>query len=211
MDSPIDSEYAALSYVFGGVKPDALPPSGLIDMALLLATICAAMATCMELGMRYFRVDQICINQNDPNDLEQQISQMHPIYGSATCTLVALEGTSSHHDLPGVSRPRLWNHERIEIGNVVLANRSPMLSTLITHSKWFTRGWTFRESILSSQLLFFTEYGVHYQSQIGERLHEESEYSSMSRVSNEYSMLFNYWITHEEYTKRNLTYGTATY
>ncbi|PWY82122.1 HET-domain-containing protein [Aspergillus heteromorphus CBS 117.55] len=204
---PESCEYFVLSYVFGNVNVKQ-SNSNEINPDDLPATIRDAIIACVRLGGQYLWIDQLCIDQSDQQDLQEQIDCMGSIYEHASCTLVALAGTNSLYGLPGVTSPRIWNHLRLEIGDVVLAEKRPSLEECLSKSTWSTRGWTFQEAIFSSQLLFFTDYGVYYVSNKGwgtggwsESSPEPSECFNLPKVNDVLE-------AHRMYSRRNLTKGS---
>ncbi|KAH8672861.1 heterokaryon incompatibility protein-domain-containing protein, partial [Tricladium varicosporioides] len=104
-----NSEYAAISYVWGTTKtfkstkknskflhtPGAFT-SCWNDLPL---TISDAILVCISLGIPYLWVDAICIVQDDENDKHSQILNMHKIYANATLTIIALSGKHANAGL----------------------------------------------------------------------------------------------------------------
>lgn len=161
---PDDSEYFALSYVWG--QQPSLPESA--DNSELTwpnkvpanvpRTITDAMAVTLALNHRYLWCDRYCIDQNDPVAKAFQLSLMDKIYEAAKVTLVAASGVDDRYGLPGagtrplVSRdpqPQAWigSHRVVPIG--------PDIPTTVQQSKWATRAWTFQEARLSTRCLIF--------------------------------------------------------
>ncbi|KAF5962698.1 hypothetical protein FCOIX_8876 [Fusarium coicis] len=83
---------------------------------------------------------------------------MASIYSGATCTLIALSGTSFADPLrgvrPGTRRPE--PQHQATINSLKLMTCYPSLFTEIESSVWFSRGWTFQEAAFSRRILFFT-------------------------------------------------------
>ncbi|KAE8308092.1 heterokaryon incompatibility protein-domain-containing protein [Aspergillus transmontanensis] len=172
-----------------------------------------ALHACDQMGMQYLWVDQLCINQSDENEKMNQINQMDRIYASALCTLVALAGKDSNYGLPGVTRPRSWTHETVQIGDLTLATRAPSLATCIDCSTWSTRGWTLQEAMLSPRLLYFTEYGTYYE--YPDPAYQEYPDPGVKFESNalcepvttyNFPTLDKHWSVVEQYTTRHLTF-----
>ncbi|KAH7087302.1 heterokaryon incompatibility protein-domain-containing protein [Paraphoma chrysanthemicola] len=105
---PVECDYVALSYVWGGVQPAV---NALRDRCLP-NTIEDAITVTKALGRRYLWVDALCIDQSpnpSPEVLKEKIQQlgmMATIYGCATVTMVALTGTNANAGLAGVSVSR---------------------------------------------------------------------------------------------------------
>ncbi|PYH90909.1 HET-domain-containing protein [Aspergillus ellipticus CBS 707.79] len=182
-----------------------LPQSRCFERNHLPATIKDALLACERLGYQYIWIDQLCIDQSNESEVQEQISQMHRIYQHAICTLVALEGESSSHGLPGVAVPRSWQRTVVEFSGVGFADPCPALSRQIRNSEWWNRGWTLQEGLYSSYLLFFTEYGIYYAdpSLVGIQsdaiYQREDEDIIVPKTS-------DYWGVLSQYTGRNLSY-----
>ncbi|OJJ37834.1 hypothetical protein ASPWEDRAFT_39573 [Aspergillus wentii DTO 134E9] len=200
-------EYLALSYVFGGITTIKLPSSRCFERAGLPLTIRDALVACDRLGYRYLWVDQLCIDQNKASEIQEQINQMDCIYHHAKCTLVALEGEDSKYGLPGVTAPRSWRNSLAEIVGLGFSNQAPSLTRNITRSKWWSRGWTLQEGFYSSELLFFTKYGVYNSHFSSDKINSEA------MCDYDYPIIWNssyYWGILEQYTKRHLSYQSDT-
>ncbi|KAF5549416.1 hypothetical protein FPHYL_9668 [Fusarium phyllophilum] len=166
--SSANDGYAALSYVWGDGTPgtqlktsneEELRQSGSLSAPgiILGDTITDAMKFCRQIGVRFLWVDQLCIPQK-PGSIDPEIHHMASIYSGATCTLVALSGTSFADPLPGV-RPGTRHPEpqhQATINGLRLMTCYPSLFTEIESSVWFSRGWTFQEAAFSKRILFFT-------------------------------------------------------
>lgn len=155
--------------------------------------------------MQYLWVDPLCINQSDETEKMNQINQMDRIYACALCTLVALAGKDSNYGLPGVTRPRSWAHETVQIGDLTLATRAPSLATCIDCSTWSTRGWTLQEAMLSPRLLYFTEYGT-YQEYPDPGVKFESNAICEPVTTYNFPTVDKHWSVVEQYTTRHLTF-----
>ncbi|KAF7631439.1 hypothetical protein AFLA_012296 [Aspergillus flavus NRRL3357] len=160
---------------------------------------------CNQMGMQYLWVDPLCINQSDETEKMNQINQMDRIYACALCTLVALAGKDSNYGLPGVTRPRSWAHETVQIGDLTLATRAPSLATCIDCSTWSTRGWTLQEAMLSPRLLYFTEYGT-YQEYPDPGVKFESNALCEPVTTYNFPTVDKHWSVVEQYTTRHLTF-----
>ncbi|KAH7466687.1 hypothetical protein FOMA001_g16642 [Fusarium oxysporum f. sp. matthiolae] len=112
--------YAALSYIWGCRLPstqlktskeqELRKPRSLSAPGIILSdTITDAMEFCRQIDLRFLWVDQLCIPQR-PGLVDPEIHHMASIYSGATCTLVALSGTTFADPLPGV-RPGIRHPE----------------------------------------------------------------------------------------------------
>ncbi|KAK3332841.1 hypothetical protein B0T19DRAFT_473632 [Cercophora scortea] len=117
-----------------GIKPLSHQPRDLV-MRVLPKTFEDAMKFTKCLGERYLWIDALCIPQDQPDILADQVSEMDEIYSHGLCTIVSLvSGVES--GLPGLFVP---------------------LSSLGRDSNyaWQTRAWTMQEHLLSKRLVFF--------------------------------------------------------
>ncbi|KAF4993056.1 hypothetical protein FGRMN_6744 [Fusarium graminum] len=152
-------EYVALSYVWG-------PPPGLEERrlyALSSAVIRDAMLVTLQLGFRYLWVDQLCIDQGNPEDMSCQLSQMNIIYNRASVTIVAAAGESSSYGLPGVGQRRRTIPNKIKMNGTTWKYRTGMYGYQLGDSKWLTRGWTYQEAVFSRRCVIFADEQVFFQ------------------------------------------------
>ncbi|KAH8878595.1 HET-domain-containing protein, partial [Thozetella sp. PMI_491] len=145
--------YVALSYVWGGSSNEETGFPRVVEDALQV---------CKELGYKYLWVDQYCIDQNNLGEKMQQIANMHLVYQCAQLTIMAAAGTDASYGLPGVSLDRTPTSS-IKIGAIELlaVPRDPHES--IKRSRWWERGWTYQEGVMSRRRLFFTEDQIYYE------------------------------------------------
>ncbi|PFH58076.1 hypothetical protein XA68_14195 [Ophiocordyceps unilateralis] len=173
---PEDCDYLALSYVWGGVVPEA----GALESGSLPRTIEDAMTLTKALGRRFLWVDALCIDQSPCLTAEQaaakqeQLGMMHLIYQYATLTIVAVSGKNSNHGLPGVSSNRArCGQLRESIEGHDLFTVPPVMSSELSHSEWQTRAWTLQESYSSRRLLEVSANQCEYGCKM--RICSESE------------------------------------
>jgi hypothetical protein len=114
VDLPPADKYLTLSYVWGyaGTSQKVLMATtsnyaslrepGSLCKQELPKSIKGAMEACRKIGHTYHWVDSLCIIQNDPNDVREQISRMSDIYSGSFLTIVAASGESADAGLPGV-------------------------------------------------------------------------------------------------------------
>ncbi|KAK3693194.1 heterokaryon incompatibility protein-domain-containing protein [Podospora appendiculata] len=138
-----------------GVMPLSHQPRDLI-MGALPQTFEDAMKFTRRLGERYLWIDALCIPQDQPDILADQVSKMDEIYSHGLCTIVSVvSGVES--GLPGVSyretcESTTWI-EQLPDGSKLFVP----LSSLGRDSSyaWQTRAWTLQEHLLSKRLIFF--------------------------------------------------------
>jgi hypothetical protein len=169
--APAGCQYAALSYRWGDVDQCKLEKDTYEDMhkfgALDYAskkitkkipkTIRDAMVVCQGLSIRYLWVDALCIIQDSREDRDVQIASMGFVYGGAHLTIVAAFGDSADDGLPGISIPRRDRHTFLTIKGVSINTQPRSATKSLLHSRWYTRGWTFQELVLSKRVLAFTQ------------------------------------------------------
>jgi hypothetical protein len=217
--------YVALSYVWGRYQRIQLRRDNLVLLSspgyLNSAkgrpsrTILDAMHVVLVLGYRYLWVDALCIVQDDPAQVIQNVESMHLVYSGACLTLVAAAGEDADHGLTGTSadRPRAERQNCMQAWGLTMANR---LDGTINISKWNSRGWTYQERVLSRRLLFFTasqlRYHCHQGCDFQEQFHvppdgARFEYPDPSSMLDfEDQNLFDVYVTAlKDYTKRSLS------
>ncbi|OAL46450.1 HET-domain-containing protein [Pyrenochaeta sp. DS3sAY3a] len=147
--------YASLSYVWGdGATEGEAWPKTVVD----------AMEVTRSLGLQHLWVDRCCIDQTNAEERSYVISRMTSIYEGAEFTIIATAGEDAHHGLPGVgSTPRIPQPKiRLKSGNTLLSLlRDPRQDIL--ESKYYTRGWTYQESVLSNRRIVFTDSQVYWE------------------------------------------------
>lgn len=87
---------------------------------------------------------------------------MDEIYKSAEVTIFAAAGSDSSYSLPGVSR-ECFRQPWAEISGRPILWTLQDPTCLMQTSKWMTRGWTYQETVLSLQRLFFTDQQVYFE------------------------------------------------
>lgn len=165
IDAPNGCEFAALSYVWGdsnaremgeatfrGFLPDDVP-----------RTISDAMEVAVRFNLQYLWVDQYCIDQSNARELQQQVSIMDMIYHLATVTIVAASGKDASFGLPGVGLTPRERQPTINLNGRIWLPSLPNPKTRIKASKWFSRGWTYQEGVVSRRRLIFTEEQVYFE------------------------------------------------
>lgn len=161
--------YVALSYVwgsstacgqyslestFGGASslPSVLPP-----------VILDAIAVTKSLGFRYLWVDKFCIDQVNNDVKHDQITHMDSVYENAEITIIAAAGVDEAHGLPGVRSKARSTQPVARIGGLTVLSTMTDIQDSIRSSRWFTRGWTFQEALLTRRRLVFTEEQVYFE------------------------------------------------
>jgi hypothetical protein len=159
-------KYVALSYVWGlaalgpeyddRVRNDRIPDN-------LPKTIEDAILATIRLGYSYIWIDRYCIDQDNAEEKESQITQMNFIYRKAEVTLNASAGSDPRFGLPGVSTTLRTCQPRAKIGGVELASIFPRPEVAVQQSKWAERGWTYQEGYFSIRRLAFNDDQVLFE------------------------------------------------
>lgn len=150
--SALSVKYVALSYVWGKKAQQTAEwplPKLLQD----------AVAVTKSLGFRYLWVDRYCIPETDKHN---QISRMDLIYREAQVTIIAACGDDVEHGMPGVSVYRTSTElPEPPLGLALMPDID--VRNAVRQSKWWTRGWTYQEGLLSRRRLVFTNHEVYYE------------------------------------------------
>lgn len=170
-----DLPYIALSYVWGP-KPaepyeyrDELPNR-------LPQTVEDAMLVAVNLGIPSLWVDRYCIDQKNPVEKRQLITNMDRIYSGAEVTIIAAVGHTPDYGLPGVSDTSRKPQQQVSMGgHAFISIRS--LKGEKEKSKWWTRGWTYQEMLLSRRRLVFWDSQMYFQCRAMHCLEAISPYS----------------------------------
>jgi hypothetical protein len=169
------SSYLALSYVWGDSVPFKLRLANFSDLQRPSAftkvwqaipqTVRDAMVLAEQLNFRYLWVDTLCIIQ-DAQDKSQHLEKMSSIYSNASITIVAADGEDAGYGLRGVKSclPRV-------VPSTIVVPFSPHGSMAVSSpkirpwgdKKYYSRGWTYQEYLLSSHLLIFVDNIVVWQ------------------------------------------------
>ena len=185
------NKYAALSYVWGSVKPPVLRRENAYLLAMkgclrglpIPQAIVDTMTVCRQLGIRYLWVDSLCILQDDEDDVLDQVEHMDVIYRGAYLTIINTTGDNCKAPIASVSHPReavqaTTSIDGLAVGTVLLRVRDDILK-----SKWASRGWTLQEYALSYRSLIITPKGMFFSCSEGIRREDMTGYwtKSLSR------------------------------
>lgn len=163
--------YIALSYVWGPPTPgDSSDPgdqtADQVPLPEKLPTVIEdAINVTKDLGFRYLWVDKYCINQSDLAIKLKQIQQMDLIYQKAEITIIAAAGETQQHGLTGVDGKERASSRgsKVKFKNIEITSTLKDPQGVIQASKWYTRGWTFQEGLLSRRRLIFTDDQVYFE------------------------------------------------
>ncbi|PVH96099.1 HET-domain-containing protein [Periconia macrospinosa] len=155
-----DTKYVALSYVWGSSTSSGF---SLELPSMLPETIEDAIAITRLLGLRYLWIDRYCIDQSNPAEKKEQVDQMDLIYSRAYLTVVAAAGEDPSYGLPGVKNRRRKTQPYAMVQGQMLISALPDPVKAIQQSKWYRRGWTYQEGILSPRRLVFTDSQLYFE------------------------------------------------
>lgn len=153
--------WVALSYVWGqknksesssdSSRPATFPCG-------ISKTVHDAIKVTKGLDYRYLWVDRHCINQQDETEKRTVIAKMDRIYRGADLTIIAAAGYDEHFGLPGVGTTSRKKQRVVELDSCTILSTGPDPIFETQRSRWWSRGWTFQESLLSRRRLIFTEH-----------------------------------------------------
>ncbi|KAI8137147.1 hypothetical protein BJV82DRAFT_718415 [Fennellomyces sp. T-0311] len=124
-------------------KPSIQPETRFVKFEGLIQRIC------YDFNIRYLWYDQMCIDQNNPDEKRREIRRMHKIYSHAQCTVVLVPELRA-------------NNLRLSDGSNYTDIRK------IATSEWSKRAWTLEEALMSRRMLFIGQ-DVHLWSYILDR------------------------------------------
>ncbi|KPI42245.1 uncharacterized protein AB675_9647 [Cyphellophora attinorum] len=153
-------EYTALSYVWGKVGHERFAQGDKVKT--LAKTLEDAITLTGKLGKRYIWIDSICINQNDPEDVADQVDRMWSIYRGAWLTIIALSGASADAVSSSSDNRSIPIQIRFKVQDKTVVSLFPTLSTQIWTSSWVQRAWTLQEGLLSARCLYVTAQQMYF-------------------------------------------------
>ena len=125
-------------------------------------TMLDAMTFVNLIGERYLWIDQLCIDQTNPEEKQRQINAMDQIFASAYLTIVSIDGPDADWELPGISRPLQQSQQPR-----VTLDSGRLMATFIYstwdnngNSIWDSRGWTLQERLLSQRCIIFAKTNI---------------------------------------------------
>lgn len=159
-------KYIALSHCWGESQPFVTTPASLSDMKMGFLpekappTFRDTILIARELGIKYLRIDSLCIIQGDEVDWQIESSRMSSVYRDAYLTIAA---SNAKADSDGFLKPRLKMHYSLKVVSpcgksvqVYILSQSASLPTSYSHEQplnW--RGWTSQEAYLSRRQIKF--------------------------------------------------------
>ena len=158
---PIGKEFTALSYVWG---TEGDPPTFELRLPQRLSLLMEdAIACTHHLRFRYLWVDRYCIDSSVLQSKHRIIQNMDKIYRSAAVTIINAAGNNPEAGLPGITRTsKRRQHPTIRFNKRRIVPL-PDIRHEVEQSKWWSRGWTYQEGLLSRRRLVFTPTQVYFQ------------------------------------------------
>ncbi|KAH0425954.1 immunoglobulin I-set domain-containing protein [Colletotrichum camelliae] len=157
-------KWITLSYVW---SPHFASSSAQVDHRLpseLSASVEDAITLTKLLGYQYLWVDKYCIDQSNVSELSDQISKMDLIYNNAEATIVAAAGPDETYGLPGVNTTTRSKQDVVHVDGTAIFNMGPHPAVYVEReSRWWKRGWTFQEGLLSRRRIIFTETQAFFE------------------------------------------------
>jgi hypothetical protein len=107
-------------------------------------------------GFTYVWIDQECIHQDDPIDVERHLQVMHRIYSNSKVTIAVLATTSGTIDLPTAryfkSSLNPTSYETTDQSAKDAVFQSWFCD--VSNDRWFSRTWAFQEKLSAEHLEF---------------------------------------------------------
>ncbi|KAK8096507.1 het-E-1 heterokaryon incompatibility protein [Apiospora kogelbergensis] len=154
-----------------------------------------SMGVTLAMGERYLWVDSLCIPHSDPAGAREQLMQMAMIYGNAVVTIVAVDDDAQKGlpGLKGISEARELKQELIPFGEErlvvdksdVFNFPSPRLRSSPDVDRYYHRGWTYQEWLVSPRKIYFQTDGLHWECSCC--LYHENKVRSTAPERHEYA------------------------
>jgi hypothetical protein len=171
--------YIALSYCWGGDDSMRLTRAELdtwqqaIAVSQLPKTLQDAIISTRLLGLDYLWVDRLCIIQDDPADIHQEIAAMPEVYRRATLTISASSAKNSNEGFLHTSAATYQKLDRCLValryrcsdtgyGRVILTRQRTEDDLVNARPPVDRRAWTMQEQLLSTRLIQFESDQVHW-------------------------------------------------
>ncbi|CCC13553.1 hypothetical protein SMACR_07178 [Sordaria macrospora] len=212
-------EYVTLSYVWGqGVFEGPVKRQQRLSLpGSLPLTISDTIQVVQRLGYRYLWIDRYCIPQDDLPVKQIQIENMGRIYSRSVLTIIAAAGEGPEHGLPGVSERRRVEQLTVQVdalaeGNGISLALYDRPKLTIMDSKWYTRGWTYQEGLLSRRRIVFTDQMIRTLTRFALSLDdEESNFGYIfPRQITDWSNPDTIWDRINEFSMRQLSFDADT-
>lgn len=166
-------QWCALSYCWGGPQKETAVQADFnnprrqkrVMLKSLPRTILDAMIVARGLRIPYIWVDSLCILQDDPEDLAEELSKIPKIYGDALLTISASKALTSGE---GFLAPRAFRSSGVPPVRLQFEALDGFQSLLYQRSELGLeeaidqRAWTLQESFLSTREVRFNSHGISW-------------------------------------------------
>jgi hypothetical protein len=129
------------------------------------ATLKQAVHVTRCLGFRYLWIDALCINQEEEQDKQHEISLMGDIYAGSELNLAATAASSGSDGLFHVRKPREVEPFRKRLDGWIRGDIIMYIATfgnLVDMAPLNKRGWVFQERLLAPRVLHFAGDQVYW-------------------------------------------------
>jgi hypothetical protein len=112
-------------------------------------------------GFKLIWIDQECVDQEDPVQVDQSVKAYHAVYRQSQQVIAVLTaGITEQAHLDAFKFAEKYHAERTQTGTMTGVAESELrsimqVSALISENEWFCRIWTLSESLMASRLLHF--------------------------------------------------------
>lgn len=163
--------YAALSYCWGDNQPEKTTTSNIDERLASFPlqrqprTIQDAVLVVRQLGFGSIWIDSLCIIQDDPADIVQELGKMHLVYESASLLISAAKASHCDEGILSPAREPLKNH-RLPFNCPDGTLSSVLLQRADDGDTWdriHERMWTMQEHLLSSRVLVYADIGLRWR------------------------------------------------
>ncbi|KAJ4368042.1 hypothetical protein N0V83_006397 [Neocucurbitaria cava] len=118
-------------------------------------------------GCAHVWIDQECIDQNDPADIERHLQIMHRVYRESKWTVAALSWPIRNCDILEQLIKTIWtldmasveSHEKHNDRNQIILQGLESLCNIIYNEPWFRRTWAFQEKLCAQSLQLLVPLG----------------------------------------------------
>ncbi|KAF2678551.1 HET-domain-containing protein [Lentithecium fluviatile CBS 122367] len=195
VSTPPGAVYVALSYVWGEAGAAACTTISNLDILqernglykdanMLPRVVRDAMGLVQSLEIPFIWVDRFCIVQDDDLAKQCQLNAMGSIYANARFTLVAAQNEDAINGLYGSDcgasdsfvSTRSETSTRFTDTEILLDQAMHLM-----RSKWYSRGWTLQEYLLSKRRVIFHNNTVNWEC-LCAAWHESQDMESVASV-----------------------------
>jgi hypothetical protein len=175
VSAPRGAVYVALSYVWGEQAASSCTTHSTLDQFrrknglrehedTLPRVINDALELVRSLDIPFLWVDRFCIVQDDGVAKQCQLSAMGNIYANANFTLVAAQNEDATKGLYGEQQKALDSADSTRFSHSTTDAEVLLEQAMhLMRSKWYSRGWTLQEYLLSKRRVVFHNNTVNWE------------------------------------------------